>query len=92
MFFHTTIDFTNIKTDAISLWMFYNNDSEISNVLRIISSLNHSYIVKSQMFYWHKYKWSSCFGSQCYINHDFLVKLNNNKGLTQLYIFDLNNI
>lgn len=84
VFFHTTIDFTNIKSKAISLWMFYNNDSEIDNILRISSSLNYSNTIKNCILDWSKNNWVSCFGSQCYINHDFLVNLNNKYKLTNL--------
>jgi len=84
VFFHKTIDFTNIKTNAISLWMFYNNDSEIYNILRISNSLNHSHVIKSHILKWSKNNWVSCFGSQSYINHTFLVNLNNKYKLTNL--------
>ena len=84
VFFHKTIDFANVKSNVLSLWMFYNNNSEINNILRISDSLNHSRIIKSHILEWSKNNWGSCFGSQSYINHNFLVNLNNKYKLTNL--------
>lgn len=84
VFFHKTIDFANVKSNVLSLWMFYNNNSEIDNILRISDSLNHSRIIKYHILEWSKNNWVSCFGSQSYINHNFLVNLNNKYKLTNL--------
>ena len=84
VFFHKTFDFTNINTKAISLWMFYNNDSEIDNILRISNYLNHNKVIRSHILNWSKNNWVSCFGAMSYISHDFLVNLNDKYKLTNL--------
>ena len=84
VFFHKTYDFASLNYDVMLLWFFYNNDSDIPNILRIADSLNNSKIIKQQIVDWDKQRWLSCFGVQSYINHDFLVKLNNKYCLTNL--------
>ena len=84
VFFHKTIDFTNINRKAMSLWMFINNNIEIDNVLRISNHLNHKKLIIYHILNWSQNNWVSCFGSMSYINYDFLVHLNDKYNLTNL--------
>jgi len=84
VFFHKTFDFTNTNTNAISLWMFYNNNSEIDNILRISNYLNHTEVIKYHILKWSQNSWLSCLGTMSYINYDFLVNLNDKYKLTNL--------
>ena len=56
VFFHKTIDFTNINRKAMSLWMFINNNIEIDNVLRISNHLNHKKLIIYHILNWSKNK------------------------------------
>ena len=84
VFFHKTFDFNKYNKEAMMLWFFYNNDSELSNIIRISKALkNNSKIIK-EVKNWNKKTWLSCFGGQSLISHNFLVKLNNKYNLTNL--------
>ena len=83
-FFHTTINFDYLNVDVLPLWFFYNNDSEINNILRITKYLTNNEFIDEHVNNWNQQKWLSCFGVQCFIKHDFLVKLNNKYSITNL--------
>ena len=83
VFFHKTYDFSDVD-DVMMLWFFYNNDSEIGNIVRIADSLNNNKFIKKLILEWDKNNWLSCFGVQSYINHNFLVDLDNKYKLTNL--------
>jgi hypothetical protein len=84
VFFHKTINFEKYNCKVISLWFFHNNDSELDNIIRIARHLNYNQLIYQNIIQWKKQKWFSCFGAQSYINHDFLVSLNNKYKLTNL--------
>ena len=84
VFFHKTYDFSKLNDNVGLLWYFYNNDSELVNILRIADRLNNNEIIKKHIINWNKNEWLSCFGVQSYINHDFLVRLQNKYNITNL--------
>jgi hypothetical protein len=78
VFFNAFIDFDKLTENVLPLWFFYNNNSELHNVHRIAGYLNNNNIIHKYLLNWHKLNtWVSCFGTQCFITHDFLMKLNN---------------
>ena len=77
VFFNAFIDFDKLTENVLPLWFFYNNNSELDNVHRIVSYLNNNHIINRYLLKWHEPNtWVSCFGAQCFITHDFLIKLN----------------
>ena len=56
VFFHKTYDFSDVD-DVMMLWFFYNNDSELTNILRIADSLNNNKFIKKLILKWNKNNW-----------------------------------
>ena len=84
VFFHKTYNFEEFNYNVLPLWVFYNNDSEIDNILRIADCLNNNNIIKSRLMEWNKNTWYSCSGVMCYINHDYLNTINNKYSIINL--------
>jgi hypothetical protein len=84
IFFHKRYNFEKFNYNVLPLWVFYNNDSEIDNILRIADCLNNNNIIKSQLMKWNKNTWHSCFGVMCYINYDYLNTINNKYSIINL--------
>jgi len=90
VFFHKTYNFENLNVNVLPLWFFYNNDSEIPNILRITDVLSNNILIKENIIKWNENKWVSCFGAQSFINHNFLTEINNKYSLTNLVDVILN--
>ena len=73
-----------------SLWNFGNNDSELYNIIRVAKSLKNNKAIVHCIKYWDKGLWLSSQGAQSYINHNFLVKMNNKYDLNNLLATVLN--
>jgi hypothetical protein len=84
VFFHKTYNFENLNKTFLPLWFFYNNNSEIENILRITNVLTNNIPIKRKIINWDKNDWVSCFGVQSYINHEFLKYIDNKYSLTNL--------
>lgn len=87
VFFHKTYDFdvlNKLNINFIMLWVFNNNDNELSNIIRIIMYLKNNKIIINELHNWNKQTWLSCFGAQSIISHDFLLMLNDKYCLTNL--------
>jgi hypothetical protein len=90
VFFHFTYPFENLKTKFSSLWDFGNNDSELDNIIRVSKVLKNNTIIIKNVLDWNKSTWVSSQGAQCYINHNFLIYLNNKYCLENLLDVVLN--
>jgi hypothetical protein len=90
VFFHSRFNFDSLKNiDVIPLWFFYSDKENIDNTLKISSNLKNNYAIKQQLNndkinLMPKNKWYGCFGVQSYINHDFLLKIENKYQITNL--------
>jgi hypothetical protein len=84
VFFHRRIEFDLFKdVKVIPLWFFYADKENVDNTIKISSILSNSYelqnkISNNTMVLGLKHlKWYGCFGCQSYINHNFLLSIEN---------------
>jgi hypothetical protein len=90
VFFHTRFNFDLLKNiDVIPLWFFYSDNENINNTLKISNSLKNRYEIQEKLSnngveMMPKSKWYGCFGVQSYINHDFLLRIENKYGITNM--------
>ena len=92
VFFHRRINFESIvgRYKAIPIWHFPPDDENKLNMLRIANGMQNKYLVSSRLNSWRNTNiiqgsdWYGCFGVQSFINHDFLVHLNNKYRFTNL--------
>lgn len=92
VFFNKRIPFEALKNlNVIPLWYFNPDKENITNTLRITQSLKNFNIIHSKltlndnMFgFPRRDKWYGCFGVQSYINHDFLLQINNKYNIINL--------
>jgi hypothetical protein len=90
VFFHFSYPFEKLNRKFASLWYFGNNDSVLDNIIRVSNVLEYNTIIVNHINNWNKKTWLSSQGAQSYINHDFLVYLNNKYSLTNLIDVVLN--
>ena len=95
MFIHKKINFNNIKLPVLPLWHAPYDKENVHGSIRISSFLNSNHVVQNRLM---KPKenvlrvvasrdpndFNICFGVQCVIQHDFLVKLENKYKITNL--------
>lgn len=78
----------NIK--ILPLWYFYPDKEDLSNRLRIAGSLKNNYSIidklslNSDVLGMPHSKWYGCFGIQSFINHDFLIHLEQKYYITNM--------
>lgn len=84
VFFHFTFPFEKMNRQFASLWYFGNNDSELSNIIRVAKTLKNNREVINCINNWGRGLWLSSQGAQSYINYNFLVRINNKYNLTNL--------
>jgi hypothetical protein len=84
VFFHKRVNFEHfLGINVIPLWFFYPDKENINNTLRIASKLYNSHPIKQKitlndgLLGLQHTKWYGCFGVQSFINHDFLLYLEN---------------
>jgi len=84
VFIHTKIHFEKlIGLKVLPIWNFKADDENVVNTFRISRCLTNSYELNKQLnkekivLGMHQSKWVGCFGVQSFINHDFLVHLQN---------------
>jgi hypothetical protein len=91
VFIHKRINFeilNNIK--VLPLWHFNPDKENINNTLRITNNLKNPYNIYQKIglidtiLGMPDAKWYGCFGSQAYINHNFLLQLENKYNITNL--------
>lgn len=92
VFFHKRYNFESLKDiQVIPLWHFYADTENKNNTIRITNHLKNSYNLKKQIFNNEidfmkniNKKWYGCFGVQSYINHNFLLKIENKYSISKL--------
>jgi hypothetical protein len=92
VFIHKKILFNRIKTPVMPLWHFNYDKENIHNILRISSGLKNNYQLTQMLTQtnpnilgMHKNNdFICCFGVQSYINHSFLVSLENKYNISNL--------
>jgi len=82
VFFHKRINFELLKDiNVIPLWFFYSDEENIGNTINISNVLKNSYTIKQKLsindniINMPQLKWYGCFGVQSYINHNFLLRI-----------------
>jgi len=93
IFFHVKINFEKlVDFNVLPLWHFDKNIERNTNSInssRISSNLKNAYNIRDMVSLndvrlGMKDKWYGCFGCQTFINHDFLLNIENKYGLTNL--------
>jgi hypothetical protein len=91
VFFHKRLNFDMLLGyRVLPLWHFNSDKENISNTLRITESLNNKHELQNKLLLndnvigLPQSKWYGCFGSQSYINYDFLSQINNKYNLINL--------
>lgn len=92
VFFHKRIHFEKLNgVKAIPLWHFIKDKENLSNTLKIIEKLKNNVIIKDKleinqniMFSLTHSKWYGCFGCQSYINHSFLLHIEQKYNISSL--------
>lgn len=92
VFIHKMIPFNLMlnKFEVMPLWHFNQDKENIGNTLRVASVLNNYKIIedkiniKNSIIGLPQAKWYGCFGSQCYINLNFLQRINNKYNIVNL--------
>ena len=82
VFFHKRINFELLNgVNVIPLWFFYADEENIENTKKITRVLRNSYHIEDKISISNNIvgmpqsKWYGCFGVQSYINHDFLLSI-----------------
>ena len=92
LFFHKRIPFETFKIPVLPLWHAKYDNEYTPNLLRISSYLNNNVKIKHQLLnqsinilgITQNNNFDICFGGQCYINHNFLIKLEQKYNLSNL--------
>jgi len=93
VFFHKRINFEVLNgTTVVPLWYFNADNENKSNTLQIIKKLKNDSIIESNLKFnqvnmlniiFDK-SWDGCFGCQSYINHNFLLHIENKYNISSL--------
>ena len=93
VFFHKRINFEVLKgTNVLPLWYFDADNENESNTIKLIENLKNKIIIQDKLKYnvvasfsiANDKRWSGCFGCQSYINHDFLLHIENKYKISSL--------
>ena len=93
VFFHKRINFEVLNgTNVLPLWYFNSDNENEFNTLKIIENLKNKFTIEdkfkhvsSNMFsIMLDTKWYGCFGCQSYINHNFLLHIENKYNISKL--------
>jgi hypothetical protein len=92
VFFHKKYNFENLKDNqVIPLWYFNQDTENKNNTIRITNGLKNSYNLKKKLSKTEidfmnniNKKWYGCFGVQSYINHNFLLKIENKYNISNM--------
>lgn len=91
VFFHKRVNFeVFLGKKVLPLWFFYPDKENINNTLRISNELKNSFGIiqklnlNDSLISLPHLKWYGCFGSQTFINHDFLVSLEQKYSISNL--------
>ena len=91
VFFHTRVNFEKlIGINVLPLWYFYSDNECVSNSTTLVDALTNSTEIKNKLTLHNKilgidkFNWFGCFGSQSFINYDFLMYLERKYNLSKL--------
>ena len=91
VFFHTLVNFEKlIGINVMPLWYFYSDNECVSNSTTLVDALTNSTEIKNKLTLHNKilgidkFNWFGCFGSQSFINYDFLMYLERKYNLSKL--------
>jgi hypothetical protein len=94
VFIHKRIHLSKIKAPVLPLWYFTENHNfeNVTNTLSLINVLNNNIHIKNDFLDTNQYqvlsfnnsRWYGCFGVQCYINHNFLSRIQEKYNLFNL--------
>lgn len=91
VFFHKRVNFEKlIDVNVLPFWHFYSDNECVSNSVEIAGVLNNSIEIKNKLTMHNKilgldkFNWFGCFGSQAFINHDFLLYLERKYNISKL--------
>lgn len=91
VFFHKRVNFENfLGKKVIPLWFFYPDKENLNNTLRIANNLKNSMgivqkiNIDKNVLGMPYSKWYGCFGGQSFINHDFLLFLEQKYSITNM--------
>jgi len=92
VFFHKKINFEKLEHfNVMPLWHFDKDKENSDNTVRIARNLRNSYNICDKINFndirllgMTDDKWYGCFGCQTFINHNYLLSLENKYGLTNL--------
>jgi hypothetical protein len=91
VFFHKRVRFELLNGEkVVPLWYFNPDKENNARLLEITDSLKNSLDIYNKLSINDNYlgmphlKWAGCFGCQSYINHDFLLQLENKYSISNL--------
>lgn len=90
VFFHKRVPFEKLNgISVLPLWFFNPDEEDIKNRKRLIINLKNYHILdcnlsNKNLFELSYNKWYGCFGAQCYINLNFLEKIEKKYEITKL--------
>jgi hypothetical protein len=93
VFFHKRINFEVLNgTSVLPLWHFDSDNENESNTIKLITKLTNKIIIQDKLKYnvvntfsiMSDKQWSGCFGCQSYINHNFLLHIENKYKISSL--------
>ena len=91
IFFHIKINFEKlVNMSVLPLWHFNKNIENKEDTIKIASKLKNFYSIKDKLsvndirLNMKDDIWYGCFGCQSFINHNFLLQIENKYGLTNL--------
>jgi hypothetical protein len=96
VFFHKRINFEVLNgTSVLPLWHFDSDNENESNTIKLITKLTNKIIIQDKLKYnvvntfsiMSDKQWSGCFGCQSYINHNFLLHIENKYNISSLTEF-----
>jgi hypothetical protein len=94
VFIHKRINFEVLNGyQVLPLWFFNSDKENIGNTLRITNNLKNSFNIQQKLYLndnllgLNHNKWNGCFGGQSFINHKFLLHLENKYNLSSIVHF-----
>ena len=93
VFIHKRIPFENINLPVLPLWHFDYDKENLHNILRLSSTIKNNFNIEkkimgdnvvSRMGFNYSNIFFGCFGVQCVIQHDFLVRIENKYKISRL--------
>jgi len=91
VFFHKKINFDLLKNvKVIPFWFFHADKENVANTLRLTDVLRNRWEIQKKVsggeiiLGLKHLKWYGCFGCQSYINHDFLLSIENKYNISNM--------